>query len=264
MKALLRRCGDDWYTWKTAKYSAIDKRYIIDGERFCQTELLAVKEDDCSGHVICRNCGEKIKNDSESIERHFAEKEANIDCLQCKNACPYDKRMASFKYTPTENGKYQVTETYVSSLRCRMSYRDIDDPNTKANCIHSACRRLGVTEYGDILMKHPDLFETQITVDLINKNKYKLASSYDGVYYYDLKCRGTLFAVVNECGIVDHFYLKYQYRNTRFYYSSTQGKLFWNNNGNYDENKPNYLSSTKYNQVKDKIVALFKEATANE
>lgn len=263
MKVLLRKYGDRYYVWKDAKYQK--DFYVIDHGNWDETKIVAIKGAEKENYVVCRYCGEKIPNNPESIERHFAEQEAKRDCLTCGYCRPGNSAKKNVAITKNNDETYTVTETYTtSSLMCDQSYRDINHQFSRNNCPHNQCRQNGTTPYGSILMKYPDLFETQITNDLLLKKKYEYRYSTDNEFMYDLKCRNTFFACVNEIGIVDHFLLNYQYRHTFFYYSAKYDKLFYVNNGKYTEGKPNWVSQTKYDQISARVRSLYKGVKVDE
>ena len=266
MKILLRKYGDEYYVWKTATFS--NGEYYIDSERVRQIEILAVKDANANEYVICKNCGEKILNNPESIEQHYAERERQKNCLTCKRAMPYNIGMKERTFVSDENGNYHVVEKYTANLRCQSSYADINSESSALHCDFMQCRHMGVKPFGDMLMQYPDMFETQITVDALQKKGYQhvgLTLERSGDYFkYDMKSRGTVWACVNECGIVDHFACSYKYNVFYVYYSEKYNKLFFNRNGKYDENRPYTLSDAKYNFLMTKIPELYKEAKANE
>lgn len=272
MKILLRKWEGEFYVWKTAEYK--DNEYYIDNAIVAQTRILAVKEHDANEYVICNNCGEKVKNDSESIERHYVSQEEQKNCLTCQYCYPYKVKNEKKIYipVPNEDGMYDCVTTQTSRLRCRMNYSavDIHDPKVNAYCRFMQCRRNGMRSFGDILMHNPNLFEKQITVDALHKKGYAYVGTtpedrYGNKYFkYDMKCRNTVWACVNEYGIVDHFGVSYRYNVYKVYYSATQGKLFFDAHGCYTEDKPYNLSDAKVRFLMEKIPELYKEAKANE
>ena len=263
MKVLLQRYGNKFYVWKDAEFE--NGYFMIDGFQKCETEVVAVKDTEGVQYVICNYCGEKIPDNPESIERHFAEKEAKKDCFTCNQCAPMNLSNKKVLVVKNDDDTYAVTETCTSSsLQCKQSWRDLDHPSTQRQCLFNQCRRNGTSPHGSILMKYPDLFETQITNDLLLKKKYEYSHDWDYSFMYDLKCRKTLFAMVNEVGIVECFMLDYQYRRTIFFYSAKYNKLFYSNNGNYREGKPSWVTQTKYDQIKARIEGLYKGVKVDE
>ena len=263
MKILLRRYGDRFYVWEKAEFK--HGRYITKHANWEETDIVAIKEADNTSYVVCNYCGEKIPDNPESIEHHFAEKEAKKDCLNCGHCRP--SRMSNKKVSVSKNsdGTYSIMETSIASaLQCDMSWQNIEHPVAQIHCVHSQCRRNGTSVYGGVLMKYPDLFETQITNDLLLKKKYEYSYQDDDHFMYDLKCRKTFFAAVNEVGIVEYFKLTYNYRYTYFVYSAKYDKLFYMNNRKYTEGRPNWVSQTKYDQILARVRGLYKGVKVDE
>lgn len=255
MKVLLREWENEPYVWKEAEWDG--EHYNVEGCYAYPTDILATDGSDHQNYVMCKFCGAKIPNNPESIEKHFAEKEAMRDCLKCKNVAPYSEMSVDSVYTPNGDGTYSATRTSTVMLKCRRSYTEISKAYT--GCQYTQCRKLGVSTYGDILMNFPDMFDTLITVDALKEKGYQYVDGGHNGFHYDLKCRGTLFAVVNEYGIVDRYVCTYRNYRYTFYYSSKYNKLFFDHSGSYDESKPYSISDTKYEQVKAKIASLYKE-----
>lgn len=272
MKILLRKWEGEFYVWKTAEYR--NDEYYVDDKIIHQTRILSVKEHDANEYVICNSCGKKVKNDPESIERHYVEQEEQKNCLTCQHCIPYSIKYEKKNYipVPNEDGVYECVTTKKARLKCRMSYSNIDihDLAVSHYCKFMQCRRSGMHSFGDILMNHPNLFEKQITVDALREKGYVYAGNtcqdrYGDKYFrYDMKCRGTVWACVNEYGIVDHFEVSYRYNVYHVYYSATQHKIFFNQSYRYSENKPYNLSDAKMRFLMEKIPELYKEAKANE
>ena len=173
MKALFRQCGDKFYVWKDSEFK--NGYFVVDsGYDMCETDVVAVKDTEGAQHVICNYCGEKILDNPESIERHFAEREAKKDCMTCSHCRSMRSKNKKTIAIKNDDGTYTITETSIAdTLQCDMTYRDIDHQWTENQCMYNQCRKHGVRAHGSILMKYPDLFETQITNDLLLKKKYE-------------------------------------------------------------------------------------------
>lgn len=270
MKILLRKFNDEYYVWKTAEWK--DNGYYIDnnGEMYIpQVNIIAVKDDDREGSVVCAFCGAKIKNDPESIEKHFAERETSRNCFACEHLTQYGKASnAKSVYTKNEDGTYHVTSDVDTELGCTFNryYRNpcnIDSTEAKNICQYFQCRKAGVSQINDIFVTNPGAFNKSATVDVLTKNGYTYCGYYNNThgFGYDMGVRGQcLTACVNEVGIVDHFLVRHRYDVFTVYYSAKYDKLFFDYGGRYVENIPNGLSEAKYNTVKKKIAALYKEA----
>lgn len=265
MKILLRKFENKYYVWKDAVYK--DGHFHVDDINFYNTDILAVKDDNRKDYVRCVNCGELVKNDPESIEAHFAAQEAQRDCFKCRSLRKYSYNNITADVVENKNGTLVIHETYEATLKCGQAWYNlpsITSDDAKKICIHYRCRNMGVAPINDIFMQYPDMFDKYITVDVLNANKFDYSEYRFGYFEYDLKCRNSVKAYVNELGIVDHFVIKY--RNYRYvaYYSAKYDMLFFYENGNYSTRMPNYISETKYNQAKAKISALYKEEKTNE
>lgn len=266
MQVLLRNYDGKYYVWRDANYK--NNRFIVDYPIFGElavneTEIIAIKDDNRSNSVVCAHCGTIIKNDPESIEAHFVEQEAKKDCFKCPSLRRSKVKTKQVEFTKNDYDVFEVTETYNADLRCGQSYwssPQIDTDAAKKVCVHYRCRNNGVRKIEDIFTKYPNLFDKHITVDVLNAKKYAYDGYVNNFFEYDLKCRNTVKACVNELGIVDHFIIKARTHRYYAYYSAKYDKLFFSNNGrDYDENMPYSVTETKYNQAKEKISALYKE-----
>lgn len=280
MQILLREYDGQHYVWKEAKFTkdgyAIHSTVIGDdaGDVYSSTldaverivspvEILDVKATEEENYIVCGGCGEVIKNNPASIEAHFAEREAQKNCLECTNR--YESSMTDRKvtYTKNEDGSYNAVSTYKTNLSCRNGYFSLNNPSQDTimrNCVYYRCRRYGVKASSNIFMKYPHLFETQLTVDTLLAKKCNYDGYERGFFEYDLKLRGTLFACVNELGVVDHFRATWRSYSYRVYYSDKYDKLFFIDGSSYTEKLPWSISIDKANKIKEKIAALYKEA----
>ena len=266
MKVLLRKCGEKYYVWKEATLE--NGNYYADygngnKQRVSQTEIIATKDDERIGYVQCASCGELIKNDPESIEAHYAKREAEKDCFKCGRLRTNNKVIIYATGNKNVDGKYTVTQTYTADLMCGTGYWGvpIDSQDVIHNCKYYACRNSGVQPINDIFVKYPGLFDKSVTVDMLIKKNYERNDYLNGFFEYDMKCRGTLVACVNEMGIIDHFRLRYKHSSYRLYYSDKYNLLFIDSYMSYSETIPYNVSDAKWEQVKAKIAALYKEAS---
>lgn len=272
MKVLLRNWEGKSYVWKNAKWEG-DHYYLIDADEWFgdvqidQICILAVSEDNRANYVRCANCGALIENTPESIEQHFAEKEAEKDCFKCNRLRTYGNKMnASITYAPNADGTYSVSETYVSKLGCTVNYytEDINSASAKKNCIYSRCRRAGVKPINDVFVQYPNPFNKQLTIDFLDKKKFTCDGYKNGYYEYDLKLRNTLKACVNDNGIIDHFRINMRGWNYNIYYSDTHNKLFYACYGRYDDKCSDIMSDAKVDQILAKLSKLYEEAEVDE
>jgi hypothetical protein len=260
MKILLREYCGKYYVWKDATYN--HGSFVCNGEIMRATNILAVKDDNRSNYVVCQHCETVIENTPEAIEAHFAEQEAKRDCFKCSSLRKHNIASKSATFTRITNGTFSIQELYTADLKCGQMWFGspaIDTDDAKKICIHYRCRRSGVKPIQDIFTKYPDPFDKHITADALNAKKFAYESSVSGYFEYDLKCRNTVKACVNELGIVDHFIIKHRSCVFTAYYSAKYDKLFFAAGRDYEENCPGVISDAKYEQARAKIAALYKE-----
>ena len=266
MKILLRRYGEEYYVWKDAVYEA--GQFKVDGGAIYMVNILAIKDDNRKDSVICAYCGKVIKNDPEAIEAHFAEQEAQRDCFKCSSLRKYSYTSEHATFEKDADGKYIVKETYIADLRCSQNWYNgpkIDTDDAKKICLFYKCRNTGVHPIKDIFTQYENPFDKNLTVDMLRSKKFEHEGYAGGFFEYDLKCRNTVKACVNELGIVNHFIIKHRGYRWVAFYSAKYDKLFFANNGrDYDEEIPSGMSMAKYEQAKAKISGLFKEEKVDE
>ena len=270
MKILLRKHLDKYYVWKDAEWEN-GEYYISVNDvktRVTQVNILAVADDNRADYVVCAQCGATIPNNPESIEAHFAEREAKRNCFECDQMSAYgDQKNLKIKYTKNEDGTtYHAEEVYDTLLGCGFNswqYKRIDTEEAKNGCQYFQCRKKGVHQVQDTFVQYPGIFNKQITLDLLIKKGFtnKCPYVHDKVWSIDLGMRGnTLHAFVNELGIVDCFSIHHRYSRYTAFYSEKYDKLFFNVGGKYSDQKPEDMSQAKYNSAKKIIAALYKEA----
>lgn len=266
MKILIRKYKNKYYVWKDAEWKE-GYYYIDDGnEVVYMNNILAVTEDPRIGYVECRHCGKLVKNDPESIERHFAEVEAQKDCLKCEKMVTYgDKISPERTIEQNEDGTYKVVEKYNTHLGCRAYYYTVNIHSNAANkdCIYRQCRRKGVQQINDAFVNYPGLFEKQITADTLIANKCTFEGHQNGFYEYDMKMRGTVKACVNELGIVDHFVVEVRGWRYIFHYSDKYQKIFFEHYERYYEKVSDYITNSKAESIIKKLSKIYEEAEVN-
>lgn len=265
MQILLRRYGNEEYVWKKAVYKS--EVYYITDKNGCETrirdvEIVAVKDNEYAEYVVCTNCGALIKNTPEDIEKHYTEMEAKRDCASCSDVKFADKLLQKRTLEKVDDG-YLVTETFTGSPRCAViswSPCSIDSAVKKGICKFVACRKKEMRPQNSIFFRLPGVFDSAITVDVLNANKYKYDGADGDCFVYDLRSRGTIKACVNSAGIVDHFIVSSKGNRVIYYYSEKYDKMFYKNGYEYIEGKPYWFTETKFNEAYQKIKALYKGA----
>ena len=264
MKILLRNWKESHYVWKDAIW--IRGRFFTEPDKIeiYPINILAIKDDErADKYVMCAHCGAMVKNDPASIEAHFAEMEAQRDCTKCKNLRESTIDTVKANYTKNADGTYTAEKTILMSLRCRVDYYNSPDVNSdraKQLCVYHQCRRRGMQKISDIFTMYPGIFDKNATADALVAKKYVHDGYRNEFFEYDLKCRNTVKACVNEAGVIDHFIIKSRGYSYIAFYSAKYDKIFWTENGrDYTESMPYYMTENKLEMAKKKIVELYKE-----
>ena len=263
MKILIRNWQDSHYVWKDVEW--LRGRFFLDDIEIYHTNVLAVKDDEgiAENYVMCVHCGAMVKNDLESIEAHYVETEAKRDCFKCDRLRERVQTQEILSFKKKDDGTYDLTKNVNAYLVCKQDYYnspEINSDRAKQICQYCQCRRRGIQKINDIFFNYPGVFDKNITVDALIEGKYAFSAYADGYFQYDLKCRNTVKACVNDAGIVDHFIVKSKGYVYRAYYSAKYDKLFWTDNGCfYTENTPYHMTENKLEMAMKKITALYKE-----
>lgn len=268
MKVLLRNDNGKPYVWRDATWHNGVYKVKDDLGRYnvvYQRKIIAVDEDNRSGCVVCRNCGEMISNTPEEIEAHFAEKEVGRDCLKCSHL--EVSRVLSEKkssYTKNEDGTYAVSETYNAKLGCYRYWSSypLGSPQAEQQCEFRLCRVQGVKEIDDIFVKYPNVFSKFLTVDILLNNNYAYEGYRNGYFCYDLQCRGALKACVNADGVVDCYLCSSRGEEYYMHYSSEHHKIFFEWGDRYREDVDAFVSAGKRDMMLKRLKKLYEEAEA--
>lgn len=263
MKILLRNWSNSHYVWKEATWAK--GKFFTEPEKaeVYPINILAIKDDErADKYVMCAQCGEMVKNDSASIEAHFAKMEAQRDCTKCKNLRERPINTVKANYIKNEDGTYTAEKTILMSLKCGVEYYsppDINSDRAKQMCVYHQCRRRGMQKISDIFTKYPGIFDKNATVDALVARKYVHDGCRNEFFEYDLKCRNTVKACVNKAGIIDHFIIKSRGYAYIAFYSAKYDKIFWSENCiDYTESTPWYMTENKLEMAKKKIAELYK------
>lgn len=275
MRILLRRDEkNNAYVWCDATYK--NERYYrtIDGTEteVYETNIVAVEGHTSANYVVCCCCGEVIPNTPEEIEKHYKKMEDEKDCTQCRYLS-FDSFLNNKKRQLVDlgDGRYDVTETFTSSLYCNANYsrRRVEEVNLRNSCVFYRCRQQGVRPPRDIFAVYPDAFDKAITVDALvdaNGKPLKFDGLDDGYFLYDMKSRGTIKACVNPLGIVECFRVSSNGNQIYFYYSEKYDRVFmasrWDRN--YMSSMPYWFREAKYEEALKRIRALYEGANKDE
>jgi len=270
MKILLRRWGSEFFVWKEATFN---KAFFVENQSVKMSNIISIDNDTRNEYVICSNCGEMIRNTPNDIENHFVKAESECSCQKCNWLRIGNKTNNQLSYTKQSDGQYCVSETYTSKLWCSqysMSNRhELDESKASGYCLYARCRKAGVKSITDVFTTYPHLFDIAITTDQLIDKKW----SYDGVkpygtpdayFTYNGHLRDSLYAIVNEAGIVNYFVAKHNRRESYFVYSAIYDKIFTLECGEYYEGLPSNFSDNKSENIYKKIRALYKGVNVNE
>ena len=263
MKILLR--SD--YKWHDATFDNQDKLFNID-QNVCyhgidETSIVSVKDDNRSDFVICSGCGEVVKNTKAAIKKHLELGKSSQTCFNCKKMRETSTTLiGDRKYVLNEDGTYTVHEKRNSTLCCTnnsyYSGPSIDSEQARQRCKYSHCSADSMKSYEDTFTKYPGLFDEVITIDALNKKKWKFEAKYHDSILFKATGSLRLYACINNYGIVDKF--TYSYRNNDYdcVYSKKYNKLFWFSYGKYVSKIPSSnITSANLAKITEKIQEVY-------
>ena len=240
MKILVRKWNSEEnrleYVWKqiSNKPNAVQPKQFrdIDGNVYSEMDVLKIIRDTRKLYNFCKNCGKLVKPGDE--EKHYAEKEKNINCFECRNLrTSATGRYLKKKYAKQEDGTYIKTVKEEVNLCCGASYYNKTIEKAKedkdSNCPYFKCRGYGVAPYAEtIFMKYPKMYDVFATEKSLMDNKFYLDYINTGSHtrQYRHNRLKNLTAIVDDNGIVKDFY--YTYRGTvhQFIYAKAYDKFF--------------------------------------
>ena len=243
MKILVRKWNEEEsrleYVWEqvSKKQNSVksQKFFTVNGNTYLEYEVLKISRDSRKLFNYCSHCGKLVKPGDE--EKHFEEKEKNMNCFDCR--CAYIEptgRYKKKKYKLQEDGSYMRTIKEEMKISCGASYykREIEDvkKNKDSSCPYFKCRTYGIVAFNETtFMRYPKMHEIFATEKSLMDNKFtlkKITSSHTRIYVH--KRLKNLEAVVDDNGLV--MYFTYYYRGSiyTFVYSKTYDKFFarWN------------------------------------
>lgn len=229
------------YKWIEAKFNPNAGTITdVEGRAIRPVDIVSIKDDERSKYVVCKNCGEIIRNTPTNLEKHY-NKAVNSDaCHTCKSLRVYHDKELSRKYELNEDGTYKEIVKNECRLTCTMrgysSRTDINSEYARTSCKYARCRAQGVQPIADVFTTHPEVFDLIATVDALDNSAWELERRQgDGTFLYKAKKRFRLYAVVNSMGIIDHFRYCYNRDSYDFAYSAKHCKVFWFDGMMYNE-----------------------------
>lgn len=263
MKILLR--SD--YKWHEATFDKQEKLFKIDQSirygGIDEAYIVSVKDDTRNDFVICKGCGEVVPNTKAEIKNHLELGTSSKACFHCKKMKEQKQVVVGErKYTLNEDGTYTISEKRNSILCCsnRNYYAGpyIDSEDARRNCMYSRCASAGVEGYVDTFTKYPGLFDEIITIDALNKKKWKFESKYSDSILFKATGSLRLYARANNYGIIDRFTYSFRSYDYDFVYSKKYNKIFWLNYGKYIEKVPSSnITASNLAKIMEKVVEVY-------
>lgn len=262
MKILVRKWNEEEsrleYVWEQVSKKPHSVRnnkefYTISGNVYTEQEVLKILRDSRKSFNFCTNCGKLVKPGDE--EKHFAEKEKNINCFDCHSVYMdptgrYKKR----KWKLQKDGSYMRTIKEEIRLSCGASYfkRDIEEvkKNKDRSCPYFRCRSYGIKSFDETtFMRYPKMHEIFATEKSLIDNKFTLKKMYTNSHtrIYVHKRLKNLEAKVDDNGLVMYFTYYYRGSSYEFVYSKTYDKFFARWSSGYKSLVFNFAETTNNN-----------------
>lgn len=256
MKILIRNTYNDWYAWKTAKYTK--DGFVVDGEIVREDQIVSIQNDNRDKYVRCSHCTEIVHKDKIAEHR---EKHKNSDgCLNCPHMSASWAGDSATKYTKGKDGKYTMTVKKEVNLYCNAGFvnRQIDSNEARETCWYSGCKDAVMLEISDIFTTHKGLFDDIALENVLADVGYDKQGSYSDGYWkhYRLNTNKEIYACVNNLGIIDHFDVNIAWDDYRVFYSKKFDKIYTSKNRKYVEGVP-YLTKEENEEIKNEIRKLY-------
>lgn len=265
MKAFLRYWEDKQYIWKDVDYNNGSFTLANTGEFIGKTQIISIKDDNRNKFIRCSVCGKEFLKDSEEWLQHITKVNDTSKCFDCRYLREKNTGVARATYTLNNEGRYEATKTYSTSLVCGNNYNSIDigSQSARDHCCYNRCVGAEPSTVIDVFTEYPGLFDDMATIKAVLKCGYKEISTVQGDTAFRLKGKNNIFAVMNDQQIVDHFRVTFRSNFWDVYYSSRYHKYFttkYAGNGNYDYiewPKPYQLSDETFEYIRAKIASLY-------
>lgn len=259
MKAILREYNNDHYVVKDVTFSP-DGNFQCENMKVSETNVVALIGHDKAKFVRCSACGEIIPNNKKAIDAHHAAHNTYEGCFGCRYLRSYttENGKGTTKYTLNDDNTFNRKINDTVNLRCSYYYgsNNITDDDRIKKCMYRGCANSNMDSLKTFFDTYPNAFDDMITIDAI-KN-FKEINKY-GVYTkLKLKCRGNIYALVNNKGIVSSFFFESRYDNYEVYYSKKYNKLFYRSGTSYRElSRPYNMTVDRWNYIKETIAKLY-------
>ncbi len=256
MEVLFREYHGKSLVWKEATYQ--NSNWIVDERNHCETEIIAVRNDNRGEYVTCKNCGQTFRNGSQELHDHTHKEWTPAMCMDCKSLKVFARSTLEQNLNQDVDGQW-IRDTRESvDLLCRnnnYSFPRIESPAARQYCKHTGCNEDNITEIEDFFIKYPGAFDDMITVDRLLEMKCKR----DGENKYKVRSKKGIYAFVNSHNIVSQFHVSARRYSWVFVYSKKYDKLFEFYGMSYEEFTGHYaLSVDEYHYIKEKIAELYR------
>lgn len=256
MKAILRNYDNEEYVVKNIEVAYNDK-YTCNNKIIEETNILTML-DNKSKFLKCTACGELVRNTKKDIEKHLDRTSSYENCIGCPHLKSEILKNVATKYTKKEDDTFVLSSKSNVNLVCgnKIFHNvSITDAKRLDYCAYKKCTKGTLLASETFFSQYPNAFDEMITVDAIKFKNVCVNYSYTEL---QLKCRGSLFACVNNKGIVDFFKFRTHYVDYILYYSKKYNKIFYNNRNRYQEwNCDYYVSSDRIDYIKKTIANLY-------
>lgn len=229
MKILLRSWGNEVYVWRTAKHNG--NYFVVDNMTVEECNVISVINDNRKNYVKCSCCGKVFPKKGNKFKIHQELASGINPCLNCGNLRTEEIiGSQTTKYFANEDGTYKEKIEREVQLLCKKSPWEklpLMATETIEGCRRRNCAKGYRQAIEDAFTRFPGIFDDIITVDKLFDNGYDKLMNHDscGNTVYVIDDELDLYALVNNLGIVDRFYLDNgDYYD--LYYSRKYDKLF--------------------------------------
>ena len=236
MRILLKKYNGEEYVWKDATYGYYGNFYI-DRRLVYETDIVAVKNNNHSKYIICDQCGQIFKLNSEEWAKHKSPVRSTEQCFTCGSlSVSGSNASCRTTYTLQKDGLYKRTITESVMLKCNQCYAEIGTETAQNNCIYNACVNAETRTISNIFTKYgDDVFKDLITIDRILEYGCSDVQISNNGICCRLKSKYNITAYINELNIVTRFHISCKGYNWNVMYSKKLNKLFVVGYGHYTE-----------------------------
>ena len=259
MKILIRDSKSD-LVWKDVTYSS-GCFFLLDGSaKYKESHLYAIKDDNRNKMVVCSACRKEIPNTPASIRAHQNMVHSKDKCFDCPYLHKDNQKMMSCKYILNEDGTYTEKTTQNVNLRCGINWRkfmDINSEEANEYCRLGACQSAKFKSIEDFWTRYPGAFDEFITADRLIDTGHTESTKYNNQIWFDLKCKASVYAVVNEQGICTHFSIRYRHVRYEVRYSKKYDKAWYSDYESLRDLSEIGIAGSTMNSIMRKLRTLY-------